>query len=98
MAITYTSVPGPMGSGASAATGPEAWGTYGVEIIKVVIDATAATSLVLSPRWLRWIDWADQGPATNAVIDNTVSPPTATMTIPSTANSTLFFKVGGRPR
>jgi hypothetical protein len=100
MAATYTSVPGPMGGGSvpvPSSTGPEAWGTYGVDIIKVVIDAGAMTSLT-PPTKLRYVDWVMGVLASNVAIDNSTSPPTITLTIPSTASVTSFLFVGGRGR
>lgn len=74
MAIGVALVKGPSGQ-----SGPNAVGEFAEEIYELTGD-NVATSVAVPSQWLRQIDAAFGTQAINTVINNTVSPPTATLT------------------
>lgn len=92
MANTATIVQGPTGQ-----SGPNAAGEFAEETWRILGDNTSAT-MALSAQWLRQIDSAFGNGANNVVINNTVSPPTATLTFPANlgAGAVVFAKLQGR--
>lgn len=91
MANSAALVKGPTGQ-----CGPNAIGESAEEPWTVTGDNSSPT-IVITPQWLRQIDFV-LSPAINTVINNTVSPPTATLTFAANlgAGAVVYAAVRGR--
>jgi len=92
MANTAALVKGPSGQ-----SGPNAVGEYAEETWEITGDNTSPT-MAISAQWLRQIDAAPGTGANNVVINNAVSPPTATLTFPANlgAGAKVYCTLRGR--